>query len=245
MIRGKAMRLITVKDYDAMSEVTADMIVQQIAEKPNSTIGFSTGSTSTGTYKRLAELCGEDKVSFKNVVSFNLDEYVGLQPNDPNSYMRYMKETLFDCIDIKPANTHIPNGVVADLSEECRRYDVLLKKYGNIDFQIVGIGQNGHIGFNEPNDEFSVKTQVVKLSESTRKVNAIHFPTPEAMPQFAITMGIGSIMSAKRILLMVNGVNKAQILKKVMHGEVTPQVPASILQHHSNVIVLATQDAVM
>ncbi|WMJ83351.1 glucosamine-6-phosphate deaminase [Oscillospiraceae bacterium LTW-04] len=237
------MKLITVKDYDAMSEAAAEIIMRQIDSKPNSVIGFSTGSTPTGTYKQLTAFCAQGRVSFKNVVPFNLDEYVGLAPDDPNSYVYYMKENLFDHIDIDPANTHIPNGAAEDLEAECRRYDALLERYGSIDLQLVGIGQNGHIGFNEPSDTFSDKTQIAKLSENTRAVNAAHFRSADAMPQFAITMGVGDIMRAKRIILMVNGAHKAQILDKVMHGEITPQVPASILQRHDDVTVIATQDA--
>lgn len=233
------MRIIRAKDYDDMSCKAAAIIGAQVILNPRSVIGLATGSTPLGTYKCLIKGCEEGNIDFAEVRSVNLDEYAGLGPNDEQSYRRFMDENLFKHINIDKANTHVPNGLAKDSTAECNRYEELIRACGGIDLQLLGIGNNGHIGFNEPNESFVRQTQKVALTESTIKANMRFFEKKDDVPRYAYTMGIGTIMLAKRIVLIVSGEQKADILKKAVQGSITPHIPASVLQMHPRITLVA------
>ena len=207
----------------------AEIIASVVKEKPNATLGLATGSSPLDIYRELIRMYRRGEISFKKVRTVNLDEYVSLSDDHEQSYAYFMRKNLFDKIDIQKENTHIPNGLAFDLNEECRRYDALIDLLGDIDIQLLGIGHNGHIAFNEPSDSFSKTTSLVELSDSTVKANARFFDSMESVPTWALSMGIGSILKAKRIILAAFGEGKAEILEKALFGPVTPKVPASIL----------------
>lgn len=236
------MEIICVKNYDDMSEKATSIIADHIKLHPQSTLGLATGSTPEGLYKRLIEKNQQKDFSFKEVTTFNLDEYVGLSKDDPNSYHYYMNNKLFAHIDIELKNVHIPNGIAADQEQECQNYEDLIKK-NKIDIQILGIGLNGHIGFNEPGTPFLSRTHIVDLAESTIKANSRFFDKIEDVPTKAVTMGIETIMEADKIILLVSGEQKADTVERLINGEVTENFPASILQTHSNVIIIADEAA--
>lgn len=237
------MKILEAADYQAMSRKAANIISAQIILFPRSVLGLATGSTPLGTYKQLIEWYKKGDVDFSEANSVNLDEYCGLSPEDSQSYHYFMQENFFQHINIQPERTHIPNGLAEDLSAECTRYDNMISKLGGIDLQLLGIGTTGHIGFNEPNESFNKMTHQVQLKAKTISDNARFFKNIEDVPKYAITMGIQAIMQARHILLVVNGDNKAEILEKALFGPVTPSVPASILQLHPNVTVVADTDA--
>lgn len=237
------MEIIRVKDYDAMSDAACSYLVERINRLENPVLGLATGSTPEGLYKRLIEKYNQGEVSFKNVKSFNLDEYVGLDKTNPNSYYYFMKDKLFDHVDISLDNVRVPNGVATDLQQECEDHEKAIEAAGGIDIQLLGIGANGHIGFNEPGTPFSSKTQVVDLEESTIQANSRFFNSIEEVPTQAVSMGIDTIMKSKEILLLISGKNKAEALAKLLSGEVTEEVPASVLQNHPNVTVIADDAA--
>ncbi|WP_026907096.1 glucosamine-6-phosphate deaminase [Paucisalibacillus globulus] len=237
------MEIIRVKDYAAMSEAASTFLIERINRLDNPKLGLATGSTPEGLYKNIIEKHKQGDVSFKNVKSFNLDEYVGLEKNDPNSYYFFMKDKLFDHVDISLDNVRVPNGVAADLQQECQDHEEAIKAAGGIDVQLLGIGANGHIGFNEPGTPFTSKTQVVNLDESTIQANSRFFNTIEEVPTQAISMGIDTIMNSKEILLLISGESKAEALAKLVSGEVTEEVPASVLNNHPNVTVIADEAA--
>ena len=237
------MRIIRTADYNDMCRKAAHILSSQVILKPDSVLGLATGSTPLGVYKQLAEWHANGDVDFSEVVSINLDEYVGLAPDAQQSYRYYMDNNFFRSINIKPENTHLPNGLAADKAEECARYDAVIRAYDGIDMQLLGIGHNGHIGFNEPGTAFEKDTHCVSLSESTISANSRFFSNESDVPRFAYTMGIRSIMGARRIMLIASGIGKAQILKDSFTGPVTPQVPASILQMHSDVILVGDKEA--
>ncbi len=237
------LEIIKVKDYQEMSERACDFIVEQLAVTDQPVFGLATGSTPEGLYECLINKYKTKEVSFADVKTFNLDEYVGISQDDPNSYYYYMNKKLFDHIDIPTANAHLPNGNAADLESECKEYENRIKQVGNVDLQVLGLGLNGHIGFNEPGTPFSSRTHVVELDESTRKANARFFPSLDDVPTKAITMGIDSIMESKAIILLVSGKKKADALAKLMNGEITEEFPASILQKHENVTIIADEEA--
>lgn len=231
-------------NMDEMGYRAAGITAEQIARKPGSVLGLATGSTPLPLYAALIRRSRAGEVDMAGVRTVNLDEYVGLYADHPQSYRYFMQAHLFDHISIDPAHTALPNGMAADLSAECRAYDQLVKKWGGIDVQVLGIGHNGHIGFNEPGSVFTLKTHVVDISARTRMANARFFgDDPEKVPARAITMGIGNIMAARRILLLVSGESKAEILYKALCGDVTPLVPASVLQLHPQVTVIADREA--
>jgi len=232
------MEIITCKDNEELSAKAAEIIINKVTEGPNAVLGLATGSTPVKTYENLIQAYKDGKVSFKNVTTFNLDEYVGLAPDHSNSYTHFMNEQLFDHIDIDKEKTHIPNGLADKSEKESEDFEQKIAEQGPIDLQILGLGLNGHIGFNEPGTPFNQRTHVVELDEITRQSNARFFDELSQVPTHAISMGIGTIMEAKEILLLVHGVQKADILKEVVHGEVTEKVPASILQTHPNVKVI-------
>lgn len=232
------METIICKDNDDLSERAADIMEETLAKTENPVFGLATGSTPVRLYEILIERCKAGKISFQDATSFNLDEYVGLAGDDVNSYRYFMDTKLFRHIDIKHENTNIPDGLTKDPVEECKNYEEKIKNAGKVDVQILGLGLNGHIGFNEPGTDFESRTRVVKLDASTREANARFFNSVDEVPTQALTMGIASIMDAKKIILLVSGEKKATILREVINGEVTKEVPASILQRHPDVTIL-------
>lgn len=237
------MRIIKAKDYNDMSKKAAYMIAAQIILKPESVLGLATGSSPIGTYDNLVNMCKSGDVDFNKVKVVNLDEYKGLKSEDSQSYYYFMKEKLFSHININLDNTYIPNGIAEDEEAECERYNMIIESLGGVDFQLLGIGHNGHIGFNEPNDVFAKDTHVVALAQSTIDANSRLFDNIDDVPRFAYTMGIRSIFKAKKILMIVNGEEKSQIVKDAFFGPITPQVPASILQMHNDVTIIADEAA--
>lgn len=234
------MKIIKVKDYAEMSEAACNLIVDKLDQSEKPVFGLATGSTPEGLYERLIEKYQKNKASFKNATTFNLDEYVGLGKSDPNSYNHYMNEKLFNHIDIASEHIHLPNGAAADIEKECSDYEAQIREAGYIDLQVLGIGVNGHIGFNEPGTSFASRTQVIDLDESTRNTNARFFKSLEEVPKKAITMGIESIMESKEIVLLASGENKAEAVARLIEkGVVTEAFPASILQNHDHVTVIA------
>ncbi|MEG1268359.1 MAG: glucosamine-6-phosphate deaminase [Oscillospiraceae bacterium] len=237
------MRIIKAKDYDGLSSQTANIISSQIILKPESVLGLATGSTPIGAYKILVERFNHGDLDFSAVKSVNLDEYKGLPADNDQSYNYFMHDNLFDHVNIKKGNVNLPNGLEPDSDKECARYDAVIKSMGGIDLQLLGIGHNGHIGFNEPSDIFDKGTHCVDLQQSTIDANKRFFSSIDDVPRQAYTMGIGTIMNAKCVLIIASGKDKAEIVKKAFFGPITPQVPASVLQMHPNVIVIADEDA--
>ena len=237
------MRLIRTKDYDEMSRRAAGLIAAQVIMKPTSVLGLATGSSPVGTYQNLIEWCHSGDVSFRNAKTVNLDEYVGLDAEHEQSYAKFMHVNLFDHIDIDPANTNIPDGMASETEEECARYDALIQSLGGIDLQLLGLGPNGHIGFNEPEEIFEKGTHRVSLTQATIQANKRFFENEAAVPRYALTMGIRDIMQARRVVMVVSGAGKAEILKQAFFGPVTPSVPASILQFHPDFTLVADEEA--
>ncbi|MBE5939155.1 MAG: glucosamine-6-phosphate deaminase [Lachnospiraceae bacterium] len=237
------MRIYTVKDYDAMSAKAAEIIAAQMISKPNSVLGLATGSTPIGTYQNLIKKYNDGIIDFSEIRTANLDEYKGLTPDHDQSYAYFMRTNLFDHVNIDMANTNIPNGLVEDAEEECKRYDAVIDALGGVDLQLLGIGNNGHIGFNEPAEAFANGTHSIKLTDNTIEANARFFASKDDVPKYAYTMGIRNIMQAKAILLVASGEAKADAMYKTICGPITPEVPASILQLHSNVFIVADEAA--
>ncbi len=237
------MKIIQAADYQSMSRKAANIISAQVILFPKSVLGLATGSTPLGVYKQLIDWYRKGDLDFSQVTSVNLDEYCGLAENHPQSYHFYMKQNFFQHINILSKNTHIPNGLLKDVNTECNRYDKLISDLGGIDLQLLGLGHTGHIGFNEPDESFDKTTHQVTLKQKTIDANARFFDSESEVPKYAITMGIKAIMQAKKILLVVNGNDKAEILNRSLFGPITPSVPASILQLHPNVIVVADEQA--
>lgn len=235
------MKLITVDTYETLSRRAADIIAAQVIMKPNSVLGLATGSSPLGAYKELIQRCNNGDLDFSNVTSINLDEYVGLSGDHEQSYRYFMDNNLFNFINIDKARTFVPNGCAADLDEECHSYDARIREEGGIDLQLLGIGLDGHIGFNEPDDVFIAATHKVELDASTIEANARFFESEKDVPRFAVTMGMQGIMQAKKVLLIANGEKKAEIVKKAFFGPITPRVPASILQLHPDLTVIFSE----
>lgn len=238
------MNIIVEKDYNSMSKVAANIVKDKMKSKPNIILGLATGSTPEGLYKELIKLHKEEDLDFSNVITFNLDEYVGIDGDHPNSYRYFMDDMLFNYVNIKKDNTFVPNGKSEDPENYCKEYDKLIDEKGAIDLQVLGIGENGHIGFNEPDDELNVGTSIVKLTESTIQANSRFFDSIEEVPKTAITMGIGSIMKAKEIILLASGKNKAKVIKELLKSEkITTKLPASMLLLHPNVTIIVDEEA--
>ncbi|RLI24585.1 glucosamine-6-phosphate deaminase [Candidatus Bathyarchaeota archaeon] len=237
------MKVLIVKNYEELSLETALRIAEAVRSKPDIVLGLATGGTPLGCYRELIRMHREEGLSFSKVTTFNLDEYVGLPPSHPQSYHYYMFHNLFDHVDVRRENVHIPDGMAEDLDEECRRYEEAIKEAGGIDLQLLGIGRNGHIGFNEPGSPFDSRTRVVKLSEQTRKDNARFFNSIDEVPTHAITMGIGTIMEARRIILIASGEAKAEAIAKAVKGPKTVDVPASALQDHPDCLFIIDKEA--
>ena len=236
-------KIICGKTDKEASLSAANVMADVIKAKPDAVIGLATGSSPINMYGELIRMCAEGEISFKNVKSVNLDEYVGLSPDHDQSYAYFMSHNLFDHIDIDKKNTNLPSGLAEDPAAECLRYDAVISSMGGVDIQLLGIGNNGHIGFNEPGDHFPKTTTLVKLTDSTIDANSRFFASRELVPTEAISMGIGQIMSAKKILLVVFGKGKADILEKSLFGPVTPAVPASILQFFDGEVVVCADEA--
>lgn len=237
------MKIYKAKDYNDLSRKAANIISAQVIMKPECVLGLATGSSPIGTYKQLIEWYEKGDLDFSQVKSVNLDEYKGLTRDNDQSYYYFMYNNLFKDINIDMANTNVPDGTEPDSEKECARYEAVVESMGGVDLQLLGLGHNGHIGFNEPADEFPKATHCVDLAPSTIEANKRFFASIDDVPKQAYTMGIGTIMNAKKILLIVSGEDKAQILYDVVHGPITPQVPASILQLHKDVVIIADEAA--
>jgi glucosamine-6-phosphate deaminase len=236
------MNFITVDSYEKLSKQAANIIAAQVISKPKCVLGLATGSSPLGAYAKLAEYCKNGDLDFSKVTSVNLDEYEGLTPDNDQSYRYFMNTNLFKNINIDIEKTFVPNGCAADLVEEGKRYDALIESLGGIDLQLLGIGLDGHIGFNEPDDVFVKETHPVTLDPSTIEANARFFASMDDVPRRAITMGMQAIMQAKKVLLIANGKNKKDIVEKSFFGPITPQIPASILQLHPDVTVIYSEN---
>lgn len=235
------MKFITVESYEKLSRQAANIISAQVIMKPNSVLGLATGSSPVGIYRQLIEWYNKGDIDFSEMVSINLDEYVGLDGADEQSYRNFMQKNFFDHINIRRENTFVPNGRATDLARECAEYDARIEAFGGIDLQLLGIGLDGHIGFNEPDSVFVKNTHVVDLHESTIEANSRFFQSKDDVPKQAITMGMVSIMQAKKILLIANGEAKKDILEKAFFGPITPTLPASILQLHPDITVVYSE----
>ena len=237
------MRIIKVTDYDEVSVRTANMILGQVNLKPDAVLGLATGGSPVGAYKKIVEAYNNNEIDFSEVTTINLDEYRGIKRSHEQSYWSFMHENLFDHINIPKERIHFLDGNAADLDAECKQYEESIRAAGGIDIQLLGIGSNGHIAFNEPSDSFQRWTHVVSLKESTIQDNSRFFNTIEEVPTQALTMGIGSIMQAKRILIIALGEHKAKAIKQVISGNVTPECPASVLQFHTDVTLMLDRGA--
>ncbi|WP_085993715.1 glucosamine-6-phosphate deaminase [Oceanobacillus senegalensis] len=233
------MNIIKVMDYAEMSDYACDFLMNKMENLQKPVLGLATGSTPEGLYHRLIE----KKVSFRNVVTFNLDEYVGLDRKNPNSYYYYMNDKLFNHVDIEMDKVHVPNGSATNLEKECHDYEEAIREAGQIDVQVLGIGVNGHIGFNEPGTAFTSRTHIVELDVSTRQANSRFFDSMEEVPTKAITMGIDSIMDSKEILLLISGHSKAHAVARLLEGEINEDFPASVLRRHKNVTIVVDEAA--
>lgn len=236
------MRIIVCDNYDLLSKKAAQIVGSQMILDPKSVLGLATGSTPIGMYKNLIKMYEEGLIDFSKTTTFNLDEYYQLPINNDQSYHYFMDENLFNHININRENIHIPNGMADDIDAECVLYDKMIDDNG-IDIQVLGIGNNAHIGFNEPTINFNKGTHIVTLDESTREANARFFNSLDEVPTKAITMGTGSIFKSKKILLLASGINKAEAIYNTVHGKVTPEVPSSILQFHKDVIIILDKEA--
>ncbi len=235
------MNFIKVENYEQLSKKAAEIICNQVKEKPTSVLGLATGSSPLGTYKEIISKYEAGEVDFSKIKSINLDEYVGLDGNNDQSYRYFMNNNLFKHINIDISNTNVPNGCAEDTAAECAAYDALIEKMGGIDLQLLGIGLDGHIGFNEPDSYFEKATHLVTLDESTIEANARFFEKKDDVPRSALTMGMGGIMGAKKVLLIANGAAKWDIVQKAFFGKITPEVPASILQLHGDLTVIYSE----
>ncbi|MCK4271450.1 glucosamine-6-phosphate deaminase [bacterium] len=237
------MEVIVKENYDKMSRLAAKIIAEVVREKPRAVLGLATGSTPMGTYKELIRLHKEEGLDFSQVVTFNLDEYIGLPPEHEQSYHYFMKENFFDHINIPPGNIHLPPGMVENLLEACRQYEQDIKDAGGIDIQLLGIGVNGHIAFNEPGSSLGSRTRVKTLDNNTIQNNSRFFERIEDVPKYAITMGIGTVMNSQRLLLLATGVNKAHAIAITVEGPITALVPATIVQLHRQATLVVDRQA--
>ena len=237
------MRIIYTEDYDQMSRKAAGIIAAQVILKPNSVLGLATGFSPVGTYEHLIECYRKGDVDFNRIRTVNLDEYAGLASEHEQSYAHFMRKHFFDRINVDPNNTFIPNGIAEDPDQECRRYDQLIQDLNGVDLQLLGIGPNGHIGFNEPGDYFETGTHIVHLSEATIQANKRFFEREKDVPRYAFTMGIRDIMQAKRVVMIASGKSKAEIISQAFTGMITPHIPASILQLHKDFTLIVDREA--
>ena len=237
------LKILRTKDYADMSRKTANLISAQVILKPDCVLGLATGSSPVGAYMQLVDWYNKGDVDFSRVRTVNLDEYLGLPRGNDQSYYYFMHHNLFDHVNLPEGATNLPNGMAEDMDAECARYDALIRSLGGVDLQLLGIGHDGHIGFNEPCDHFPTGTHVVELAERTIEANQRFFASRDEVPRRAVTMGIGTIMAARKVVLVASGAEKAPIVKEAFFGPVTPQVPASILQRHPDVTLVADEAA--
>ncbi|MCA0988807.1 glucosamine-6-phosphate deaminase [Guptibacillus algicola] len=237
------MRVIEAEDYQELSNLAADYFINKIKENPEITLGLATGGTPKGTYKKMVEDHAKHGTSYRRVTTFNLDEYVGLGSDHPNSYHQFMETHLFKDIDLPSTQKHLPNGIALDINKECIEYEQAIERSGGIDVQLLGLGSNGHIGFNEPGTAFETRTHVVELAPSTRQANARFFNHADEVPQRAITMGISTIMQSKEIVLLVSGESKHHALKELLIRQSDEGFPASVLTKHPHVTIIADRSA--
>ena len=237
------MRVIIERDYDAMSKRAAEIVAEVVRERTDCVLGLATGSTPIGLYKELIRMHQEEGLDFSRVRTFNLDEYYGLAPDHPQSYRCFMHRYLFDQINIPPQNIHVPSGLAEDVQAYCARYEAMIQEAGGLDIQVLGIGGDGHIGFNEPGSALDSRTRLVALNEQTTRDNSRFFEQEEDVPRFAITMGVGTIMEARRCLLLASGSKKAKVIAQAVEGPITSQITASALRRHPDTIVIVDEEA--
>lgn len=237
------MEVIVKNTYEQMSRLAAELIARVVRSKPNAVLGLATGSTPVGTYKELIRMHKEEGLDFSQVTTFNLDEYVGIPPTHNQSYRYFMNENLFNHINIDKKKTHVPDGMAKDIPAFCKWYEDQILKAGGIDVQFLGIGANGHIAFNEPGSSLGSRTRVKTLDEKTRKDNARFFKSMDEVPKYAITMGIGTIMDARTLILLANKENKADAIAKTVEGPITAMVPATVVQLHPKAIIIVDKPA--
>jgi len=237
------MQIIVKENYDRMSKLAAEMIADLVRKKPRCVLGLATGSTPLGTYRELIRMHHEEELDFSQVATFNLDEYIGLPPTHEQSYMYFMCRNFFDHINIHPANVHVPSGITEEVPSYCEWYEKEIKEVGGIDLQLLGIGANGHIGFNEPGSSLGSRTRLKMLDEKTVKDNARFFSRLEDVPHFAITMGIATITETRQLLMQANGENKAGAIARSVEGPITAMCPASIVQMHPQVTIIVDRAA--
>lgn len=237
------MRLVITKNYEELSIAAADEFVKVITEKPNAVLGLATGGSPIGMYKALIKMYQNNEVDFSKVTTINLDEYVGLNPEHEQSYRYFMNENLFKHINIDIKKTFVPNGLSKDLQKECSEYDNKIRELGGVDIQLLGLGNNGHIAFNEPDDELSVGTNVITLTQDTIEANSRFFDNVDDVPRKAVSMGLGGIMKAKKIVLIASGESKSEAIKGLFSGKISTDNPASMLQMHRDVIVIVDEKA--
>ena len=237
------MLVIIKDDYEAVSAEATRLVVDRLLRKPNLVLGLATGSTPGGLYNELIRRCREDGLDLTKITTFNLDEYVGVPPDHPHSYHRFMRENLFEHMHLDPRHVHIPNGMAMDIEAHCDWYEEQIQRAGGIDLQILGIGANGHIAFNEPGSSLGSRTRVKTLTQKTREDNARFFASMDEVPHYAITMGIGTIMEARELLMLVTGESKAQALRDAAEGPLTAMCPASMIQMHRKAYVIADRAA--
>ena len=237
------MKLIVTKNYEELSKIAAEEFVKVVIEKPTAVLGLATGGSPVGMYKELIAKCQNNELDFSKCTSINLDEYIGLNPEHEQSYRNFMNTNLFNHININKNRTFVPNGLAQNLEEECKNYDNKIEELGGIDVQLLGIGNNGHIAFNEPGDELSAGTHIISLTESTIEANARFFDSIDEVPRKALTMGLGGIMKAKKIILIASGEGKAEAIKGLFSGKITTENPATMLQMHRDVVVIVDEAA--
>ena len=237
------MKLIVTKNYEELSKIAAEEFAKVVLEKPTAVLGLATGGSPVGMYKELIAKCQNNELDFSKCTSINLDEYIGLNPEHEQSYRNFMNTNLFNHININKDKTFVPNGLAQNLEEECKNYDNKIEELGGIDVQLLGIGNNGHIAFNEPGDELSAGTHMISLTESTIEANARFFDSIDEVPRKALTMGLGGIMKAKKIILIASGEGKAEAIKGLFSGKITTENPATMLQMHRDVVVIVDEAA--
>lgn len=237
------MKLIVVDNYEKLSKVAAYEFAKVIKEKPNAVLGLATGGSPVGMYKELIKMYENKELDFSKVTTVNLDEYIGLNPEHEQSYRQFMNKNLFSHINVNVEKTFVPNGLAKNLEVECKEYDKKIMELGGIDVQLLGVGNNGHIAFNEPDNELYSETHIISLSENTIKANARFFDNIDDVPKQAITMGVGGIMKAKKIILIASGENKAEAIKGLLSGKVTTANPVSLLQMHNDVTIIVDKEA--
>lgn len=237
------MKILMAKNYEEMSKIAASAVVESIRKNPAAVLGLPTGHTPEGMYRLLVRAYEREEVDFSEVTTFNLDEYIGLPPEHPASYHFFMAKHFFNHVNCDATKNHIPNSLASDIDGECIMYDRKLESAGGIDLLVLGLGGNGHIGFNEPDARLQTKTHRVRLSSATRKANSIHFPERDTVPMESITLGMEAIMSARKILLLVSGTQKRSILKQTLAGYISTDLPASLLQLHKDVLLIADEEA--